>query len=81
MAKSRPKTGERRVVQQPLKIDRLPIEVRAAIQQLRDQGKTWPEIEELSSLKYSEQWSTGKGGFVNWDALPTDVLELFPNLA
>lgn len=80
MAKPRPKTGERRRVQQPLKIDRLPIEAREAIQQLRDQGKTWPEIEELSSLGYNEKWSSAGGGFVNWEALPLDVLELFPEM-
>jgi len=73
MAK-RPKTGEKRRTRQPLRIDRLPVEVREAIQQLRAQGKTWIEIEELSSLPLN------KGGFVNWDALPTSVLELFPGL-
>jgi hypothetical protein len=71
---TRPKTGEKRRTRQPLKIDRLPVEVRDAIQKLRAQGKTWLEIEELSSLPLD------KGGFVNWDALPTAVLELFPDL-
>lgn len=80
MGKSRPKTGERRAVKQPLKIDRMPMDVRNAILELRDQGKTWVEIEELSSLPYSKQWRQDKGGFVNWDALPIDVLELFPKL-
>lgn len=80
MSKSRPKTGEPRVVRQPLKIDRLPIEVRDAITFLRDQGKTWPEIEELSALPYNEKWAQGKSGFVNWDVLPTNVLELFPEM-
>lgn len=72
MAKPRPKTGEKRVTQQPLKIDRLPIDVRDAVMHLRDAGKTWPEIEELSALP------KGRGGFVEWDALPLEVLELFP---
>ncbi len=74
MAKPRAKTGEKRLVQQPLKIDRLPVEARDAILHLRDIGKTWPEIEELSALP------KGRGGFVEWDALPLDVLELFPSM-
>jgi hypothetical protein len=68
------RTGEKRQRNLPLKIDRLPVEVRGAILQLRDVGKTWKEIEELSSLPKSE------GGFVDWESLPTPVLELFPNL-
>jgi len=69
----RPRTGQRRQVNQPLKIDRLPLEVRNAIQTLKD-GHTFQEIEELSALPLD------KGGFVNWDTLPIDVLELFPRL-
>jgi ketosteroid isomerase-like protein len=80
MKKSRPKTGEKREVKRPLNIDRMPVEVRDAILQLRDAGKTWPEIEELSSLPYNEAWSTKGGGFVNWEGLTTPVLELFPDL-
>jgi hypothetical protein len=80
MKKPRPKTGEKREVKRPLNIDRLPVEVRDAILQLRDNGKTWPEIEELSSLPYNEAWSTKGGGFVNWEGLTTPVLELFPDL-
>ena len=72
MAKPRPRTGEKRVTQQSLKIDRLPVDVRDAVMHLRDIGKTWPEIEELSALPKE------RGGFVEWDALPLDVLELFP---
>lgn len=79
MAKPRPKTGEKRLVNRMLKIDRLPVEVRDAILWLRNAGKTWPEIEERSQLAYSEKWQSG-GGFVNWDTLPTPVLELFPDL-
>lgn len=79
--KRRPKTGEKRSVRQPLKIDRLPVEVRDAIQFLKNvRGKTWIEIEELSSLAYQEKWREQGGGFVNWDSLPTEVLELFPDL-
>lgn len=67
-AKKRPRTGERRKARQPLKIDRLPVEVRDQIQQLRAQGRTWQEIEELSTE------------FVKWDSLTTPVLNLFPDL-
>ncbi|MHB1673784.1 MAG: hypothetical protein ACYCSP_05985 [Acidobacteriaceae bacterium] len=74
MLRPRPKTGEKRQVQQPLKIDRLPVEARDAILHLRDIGKTWPEIEELSALPKE------RGGFVEWDALALDVLELFPSM-
>lgn len=81
MAKARPRTGDRRQAKQPLKIDRLPGSVRDAIQYLKNQcGKTWQEIEEQSALPYDEKWPTTGGGFVNWDSIPTDVLELFPNL-
>jgi hypothetical protein len=80
MTKSRPKTGEKRELNRPLKIDRLPVEVRDAILALRDAGKTWPEIEELSALPYNRKWQSQGGGFVNWEGLPTPVLELFPDL-
>jgi hypothetical protein len=77
----RPRTGEKRKTNQPLKIDRLPIEVRDAIQYLRNTAnKTWEEIEELSSLPYNAKWKTDGGGFVPWEELPTPVLELFPDL-
>lgn len=77
--KRRPRTGEKRRTQLPLKIDRLPVEVRDAIQYLKNTvGKTWDEIEELSALPYCEQWHTKGGGFVNWESLSTAVLELFP---
>ncbi|HWR17132.1 MAG TPA: hypothetical protein VN577_20045 [Terriglobales bacterium] len=68
MKKSRPRTGEKREVRQPLKIDKLPLEVHERIQKLRAKGKTWLEIEEMSK------------GFVPWDKLPTATLELFPDL-
>src|SRR5882672_10887283 len=80
MAKSRPKTGDKRRVNQPLKIDRLPVEVREAIKYLKNVGKTWQEIEELSSLPFNKKWAIADGGFVNWDDLPTSVLELFPEM-
>ncbi len=79
--KRRPATGEKRKTNQPLKIDRLPAEVRDAIQLLKNgRGKTWQEIEELSALPYNGEWQTKGGGFVDWDNLPTAVLELFPEL-
>ncbi len=75
MAKSKPKTGQPRLWNQPLKIDRLPPSVHEAIITLRNKaGKTWPEIEELSALP------ADKGGFVEWENLPTPVLELFPEM-
>jgi hypothetical protein len=81
MSKRAPRTGERRKAQQPLKIDRLPMEVREAIQFLKNKvGKTWLEIEELSALPYSDKWSEGRGGFVHWEGLPLEILELFPDM-
>jgi hypothetical protein len=77
VAKSKPKTGERRETNQPLKIDRLPPSVHEAILLLRNQrGKTWQEIEDLSAQPFGDK----KGGFVNWDELPVVVLELFPEM-
>lgn len=79
--KRRPGTGDKRKSNQPLKIDRLPVEVRDAIQFLKNtRGKTWQEIEELSSLPYNAKWQSAGGGFVPWEELPTPVLELFPDL-
>ncbi len=71
----RPRTGERRQVNQPLKIDKLPPEVHEAILTLRNQqGKTWEEIEALSAAPKD------KSGFVDWENLPIKVLELFPEM-
>ena len=73
----RPGTGDRRKTNQPLKIDRLPPKVHEAIVQLRNQfGKTWQEIENLSAEPVGEKTK----GFVDWENLPTSVLELFPDL-
>jgi hypothetical protein len=67
--KARPKTGEKRKTRQPLKIDRLPVEVHDEIVRLHLQdGRPFEEIEELSKK------------FVVWDKLPRQVLELFPDL-
>jgi hypothetical protein len=68
MAKQRPKTGEARQLNRPLNIDLLPIEVRDELVKLRNEGKTWPQLEELSRT------------LVKWDDLPTNVLEKFPDL-
>jgi hypothetical protein len=65
---SRRKTGEKPSRRQPLKIDQLPLEARDEIQKLRAAGRTWFEIEELSAK------------FVKWEELPTQVLELFPDM-
>jgi len=45
----RPRTGEKRRTRQPLKMDRLPAEVRDAIQKARAEGKIWEEIAEIAS--------------------------------
>lgn len=79
MTSRRPRTGEKRRTQQPLKIDKLPVDVREAIQFLKNvRGKTWQEVEELSGLPYSPKWANDGGGFVNWEALPLEILEQFP---
>ena len=84
MATKRPRTGERRRTQQPLKIDRLIAAVpplQDIILQLKNgQGKTWQEIEEQSGRTYSQNWNSDSGGFIDWQALPLPVLELFPDL-
>jgi len=66
--KTRPKTGEPRKTRQPLKIDRLPAAMHEAILRARAGGASWKDIEE-QSLKWSQ-----------WEAVPVDVLELFPDL-
>ena len=84
MATKRPRTGERRQRQRSLKLDTLIAsapDVRDAILYLRNvMGLTWPEIAEQSGRAWSEKWQTDNGGFINWDSLPTHVLELFPDL-
>jgi hypothetical protein len=77
MTKPRPKTGERRETNQPLKIDKLPPEVLQEIMRLRNGlGLTWMEIEQRSA----EPVGQGKSGFIEWDKLPIATLELFPDL-
>lgn len=81
MAKQRPKTGERRRTNLPLKIDRLPEPIQQAILVLRNQqGKSWQAIEEQSARPYSKDWEKDGGGFVEWESLPTEALEHFPDL-
>lgn len=70
--RKRPATGDARKTHHPLKIDRLPMDVQQAICQLYNAGCTWAEIEQLSKLTKKD------GGFVDWDALLAEVLELFP---
>jgi hypothetical protein len=78
MTKPRPKTGEKRVVRQPLKIDRLPQSAQDAIKQLYDRGRTWVEIAEQSAKPYSSEWENDGGGFIDWVLVDREALELFP---
>lgn len=81
MTKARPKTGEKREVRQPLKIDLLPQVARDAILALRDPGGlTWTEIEERSAKPYSKDWEKDGGGFIDWESLDLKVLEAFPDM-
>lgn len=80
MTKPKPKTGEPRSTRQPLKIDRLPQSVRDAIQHLYDTGHTWVEIAEQSAKPYSAEWQKDGGGFIDWEQVDTDALDLFPGL-
>jgi len=80
MTKSRPKTGEKREVRQPLKIDLLPQSARDAILTLRDKGEPWPRIEAQSALQYSSNWEKDGQGFVDWESLDLKVLEEFPEM-
>ncbi len=80
MTKPRPRTGEKREVNQPLKIDKLPQSVRDAIKLLYDRGATWIEIEGRSAEPFSANWEKDGGGFINWESLDLKVLELFPEM-
>ncbi|MGO8759350.1 MAG: hypothetical protein ACLQG3_14620 [Terracidiphilus sp.] len=72
----RPRTGERRQVKQPLKIDKLPPEVHDRILVLRDrENKTWEEIEAISAQPFDQKKGTG---LVDWDRLPAPLKKLFP---
>lgn len=76
--KSRPKTGEKRLTRQPLKMDRLPESVLNAIVLLRKAGKTWTEIETVSARPFSPNWAADGAGFVDWKSLPKEIIYLFP---
>lgn len=81
MPKARPKTGERRETNQPLKIDRLPSSVHDDILFLRNvRGKTWQEIEALSTEPVKNEDGSKGTGFIDWPALPFAILELFPDM-
>jgi hypothetical protein len=80
LSKPRPKTGEPRIVKQPLKIDRLPQSARDAIQTLYDSGRTWVEIAEQSARPYSADWEKDGGGFIDWVLVESECLDLFPGL-
>ena len=72
----RPRTGERRQVNQPLKIDKLPPEVHDRILVLRNRAnKTWEDIEAISAQPFDVKKQTG---LVNWAELPPEVRKLFP---
>ena len=75
---TRPKTGEKRKAQQPLKIDLLGSDVRDDILALRETGSTWAEIEERSAKPYSEKWVEDGGGFIQWETFSLAVLNEFP---
>ena len=77
MSKFHPKPAKHRITHQRSKIDRLPLEVRAAIIPLRA-DHTWVQIEERSALPFNPHWRTEDGGFVNWDALPLVAQRLLP---
>lgn len=51
---TRPKTGEKRRTRQPLKMDKLPMELLDRVMQERAAGRTWTEIEEMSPR--FEEW-------------------------
>jgi len=80
MTKPKPKTGEARATRQPLKIDRLPQSVQDAIKHLYDRGRTWVEIAEQSAKPYSAEWDKDGGGFIDWEQLDFDALDMFPGL-
>jgi hypothetical protein len=81
MPKARPRTGERRETNQPLKIDRLPSSIQDEILHLRNtRGKTWQEIEALSAEPVKLENGSKGNGFIDWPALPLNILELFPDM-
>jgi hypothetical protein len=78
-AGERARTGMKRATRQPFHVDKLPPEIQQILVDLHDrEGKTWVQIEEQSARPYSKDWAKNGGGFIDWDALETPVLELFP---
>jgi hypothetical protein len=65
---SRPKTGEKRKVRQPLKMDRLPAELMDRVLQERAAGRTWMEIEDMSPR------------FDEWKKADSKVIAKFPEM-
>jgi hypothetical protein len=51
---TRPRTGQKRLTRQPLKMDKLPTELLDRVMKERAAGRTWEEIEELSPR--FEEW-------------------------
>jgi hypothetical protein len=80
MTTRRRQTGEQQRTRQPFNIDRLPPHVRESIELLKNHyGKTWEQIEALSAERFPAKASlVPLGGFVDWDKLDTEVIELFP---
>src|SRR5262249_20136012 len=66
--RANPKTGEKRLTRQPLKMDRLPAELLDRVMSERAAGRTWPEIEELSPR------------FEEWEKTPEAVRAGLPGL-
>jgi hypothetical protein len=65
---TRRKTGQKQQVRQPLKMDKLPQELLDRIMRERAEGRTWPEIEEMSSR------------FDEWGKTSAEARAKFPGL-
>ena len=79
MAKGGPRTGQKRKINQPFHIDRLPALAQDAILWLKNmRGKTLDEIVAQSAEKYNGAWKVKGGGFIDWETLEPSVLKLFP---
>jgi hypothetical protein len=65
---SRRKTGQKPLVRQPLKMDKLPMELLDRVMKERAAGRTWSEIEELSPR------------FEEWEKTSPEIRAQFPRL-
>jgi hypothetical protein len=65
---SRRKTGQKPLVRQPLKMDKLPTELLDRVMKERAAGRTWMEIEEMSPR------------FEEWEKTPETIRAEFPGL-